>query len=260
MSFLGKANFCTNGHSQMQHLFCVSQSNMLHVYHSLTHVSFLGPFSLSLLHQLEQLSHLQQTPVPLQFPLPDVVIATRCHAHSPGLFIFRDLVYLYQLVDPGQVPMCRASYCLVGASGHCHDALHRMAFCLSGKVVALHFDNSTANAYLCNQSGTVYLCFPVLACQILSLTDEHSITLIPAYIPTHLNVEADYLFQGHLLLRVASSPSDGSSSFLPLGSSRVGSAGILPYHSMPVLLHLGNLHYLWWPWGCMTATIPGHFR
>ena len=33
-------------------------------------------FSFSLLHQLEQFSHLQQSPVPLQFPLPDVVIAT----------------------------------------------------------------------------------------------------------------------------------------------------------------------------------------
>ena len=32
-------------------------------------------FSFSALHQLEQLSHLQQSPVPMQFPLPDVVIA-----------------------------------------------------------------------------------------------------------------------------------------------------------------------------------------
>ena len=31
MSFLGKANFCTNGHSQLQHLCCVIQSDMLHV-------------------------------------------------------------------------------------------------------------------------------------------------------------------------------------------------------------------------------------
>ena len=28
--------------------------------------------------------------------------------------------------------------------------LHRMAFCLSGKVVTLHLDNSTAKAYLFN--------------------------------------------------------------------------------------------------------------
>ena len=33
--------------------------------------------------------------------------------------------------------------------------LHRMACCLSGKLVALHLDNSTAKAYLCNQGGTV---------------------------------------------------------------------------------------------------------
>ena len=33
MSFLGKANFCANGHSQMQQLCCVIQSDMLTVYH-----------------------------------------------------------------------------------------------------------------------------------------------------------------------------------------------------------------------------------
>ena len=87
--------------------------------------------------------------------------------------------------------------------------LCRMAFCLSDKVVALHLDNNTAKAYLCNQGGTVSPFLSRLACQILSLTDKHGITLIPAYIPTHLNVEADYLSQDqllpewHLLLQVA---------------------------------------------------------
>ena len=38
-----------------------------------------------------------------------------------------------------------------------------------------------------------------LACWILSLADKHGITLIPAYIPTHLNVEADYLSWDQLL-------------------------------------------------------------
>ena len=38
-----------------------------------------------------------------------------------------------------------------------------------------------------------------LAFQILSLTDKHGITLLPAYIPTHLNVGADYLSQDQLL-------------------------------------------------------------
>ena len=39
---------------------------------------------------------------------------------------------------------------------------------------------------------------------------------------------------------MASSPSDGSSSFSPLGPTRGGSAGILQYHSMLALLHLRN--------------------
>ena len=77
--------------------------------------------------------------------------------------------------------------------------LCRMAFCLSGKVVALLLDNSTAKAYLCNQGGTVSPFLSRLACQILSLTDKHGIILLPAYIPTHLNVEADFLSQAQML-------------------------------------------------------------
>ena len=58
ISFLGKANFCANGYSQLWHLCCVIQNNMLHVYHSPTHLFSHVHFSLSLLHQLEELSHL----------------------------------------------------------------------------------------------------------------------------------------------------------------------------------------------------------
>ena len=101
MSFLGKSNFCTNGHSQLQRLCYVGQSDMLTVYHSPAHLFPLVQLSLSSLCQLEWLSHLQQSPVPLQFPLPDVVIAT--DAMPIGPFIFRDLVYHYQLVDAGQL-------------------------------------------------------------------------------------------------------------------------------------------------------------
>ena len=36
MSFIGKANFCTHGHSQLRHLCHVIQSDMLSVYHSPT--------------------------------------------------------------------------------------------------------------------------------------------------------------------------------------------------------------------------------
>ena len=77
--------------------------------------------------------------------------------------------------------------------------LHRMAFHLSVEVVAMHLDN-TAKAYLCNQIGTSPPFLSSLAFQILSLTNKHSITLILAYIPTHLNVVANYLSLGQLLL------------------------------------------------------------
>ena len=70
---------------------------------------------------------------------------------------------------------------------------------LTGKVVAFHLDNSTAKAYLCNQGSTVSPFLSILAFQILSLTGKYGITLIPAYIPTHLGMEADYLLQDWLL-------------------------------------------------------------
>ena len=38
MSFLGKAKFCTNGHSQLWHLHHIIQSDMLCVYHSPIHL------------------------------------------------------------------------------------------------------------------------------------------------------------------------------------------------------------------------------
>ena len=65
MSFLGKANFCTNGHSQLWCLCCVIQRDMLCVYHSPTQLFLCFHFSFSSLHQLEWLAHLQQSPVPL---------------------------------------------------------------------------------------------------------------------------------------------------------------------------------------------------
>ena len=76
----------------------------------------------------------------------------------------------------------------------------RMAFYLSSMVVSLHLDNSIAKAYLCNHGGTLSPFLSRLVCQILSLINKDSITLIPAYIPTHLNVEANYLSCSQLLL------------------------------------------------------------
>ena len=84
-----------------------------------------------------------------------------------GPFIFRDLGYLYWLVVPWLVSLCRAHIALQELQAVAM-MLCRMAFCLSGKVVVLHLDNSTAKAYLCNQGGTVSPFLSRLACQIES--------------------------------------------------------------------------------------------
>ena len=71
-----------------------------------------------------------------------------------GAFIFRDLGYLYQFSGAWSGFLSRAHIALQELQAVV-VMLHRMAFCLSGKVVSLHLDNSTAKAYLCNQGGTV---------------------------------------------------------------------------------------------------------
>ena len=71
--------------------------------------------------------------------------------------------------------------------------LHRIGFHLLAKVAALHLDNSIKNAYLCNQGGTISHSLSRLACCNLNMADKHGITLILAYMPTHLNVEANNL-------------------------------------------------------------------
>ena len=207
MSFLGKANFCTNGHSQLWCLCHVIQSDMLHVYHSPTHLFSHVHFPLSTLHQLEQLSDLQQSLVPLPFPLPDVVIANDAMP-SHWAFYFQGSGLPLSVSGSWLGSMCRAHIALQELQAIVM-MLCRIAFCLSGKVVALHLDKSTTKAYLCNQSGTVSPFLSRLASEILSLTDKHGINLIPAYIPTHFNVEADYLSwdwmlpEWHLLSQVA---------------------------------------------------------
>ena len=196
MSFLGKANFCTNGHSQLHCICHVIQSDMLSVYHSPTQLFSCVHFALSSLHQLEQLAKLQQSPVPLQFPLPDMVTATDA-TPTHWAFHFQGSGLPLSVSGAWSGSLVRAHIALQELQAVA-VLLHRMAFHLSGKVVALHLDNSTTKAYLCNQGGTVSPFLSRLACQILSLTNKHGITLLPAYIPTHLNVEADFLSQDWL--------------------------------------------------------------
>ena len=74
-----------------------------------------------------------------------------------------------------------------------------MVFYLADEVVPLGLDNITAQTYLCDEAGTVLPFLFRLICCILNLADRYDITLISAYIPTHLNLEADYLSWGRLV-------------------------------------------------------------
>ena len=163
-----------------------------------------------------------------------------------GPFIFRDLVCHYQLVNPGLV-LC------VGLILPCRSFRQLPPCCVewlsfsSSKVVPLHLDNSTAIAYLCNQGGTVSPFISRLACQILVLTNKHSITLIPAYIPIHLNVEDDYLSWGQLLLEWHLLSHMAQVAFhLWISQRRICRHPPIPLNAS--IITPGKHCYLWGPW------------
>ena len=160
-----------------------------------------------------------QSPVPLQFPLPDVVIATDAMP-THWAFYFQGPGLPLSVSGSWSGSVCRAHIALQELQAVAM-MLQRMAFYLSGKVVALHLDNTTAKSYLCNQGGTVSPFLFRLACWILSLTNKHSITLIPAYITTHIIVEADYLSLGQLLPEWHLLPQIAQAAFHLLGLPEV---------------------------------------
>ena len=75
MSFLGNQFLCQWPLTTVAIVSC-HQGDMLTVYHSPTHLFSSVHFSFSALHELEWLSHLQQSLVPLQFPIPNVAMVT----------------------------------------------------------------------------------------------------------------------------------------------------------------------------------------
>ena len=162
-----------------------------------------------------------------------------------GLFYFQGSGSPLSVSGSWSGSMCRA-YIALQELQAIAMMLCRMSFHLSGKVVALHLDNSMAKAYLCNQGGAVSPFLSRLACQILSLTDKHGITLIPAYIPTHPNVEADYLSwdqmlpEWHLLPQVAQEAFH--LSCLPEMDLMASchSTQCRHYYTLKYLLHLGS--------------------
>ena len=117
---------------------------MLTVCHSPTHLFSSVCFSFSAMHQLEQLSHLQQNPVPSQFPLPDVVIAADAIL-SHWAFYFQGSGLLLLVSGSWSCSVCRTHIALQELQA-VTMILHRMVFHLFHKVFALHLDNSTAKA------------------------------------------------------------------------------------------------------------------
>ena len=196
MSFSGKANFCASGYFQLWRFFCVIQNDMLTLplSHPFVFSCLLFLFSFT---STGMVISFAAEPSTIQFPLADKDIATDAMpTHWPFYFQGYDLLLLVS--GSWSSSICRAHIALQELPAN-SMMLHRMLFCLSGKVVTLLLDNSTSKAYLCNEGGTVSPSLPRLACQILSLSGKHSITLIPAYNPTHLIVETNYLSQGQML-------------------------------------------------------------
>ena len=172
-------------------------------------------------------------------------------------FIFRILGFLSPVVAPGLV-LCAGPYCLARTLGCCTHAgplIIQKGHCLT-------LDNSTAILYLHNQNGTASLSLSRLACHNFNLADKHSITLAPAYMPTHPNVKADHLSQDWLVPKWNQLPHIAWATF---------HAGGLPEVDVQASSHTNQFQpyftlepwkapYLWEPWACMLSTTPGHIR
>ena len=67
--------------------------------------------------------------------------------------------------------------------------------------VALMSDNTSAVAYLRNQGGTKSLAMNDLATDICLWAEKRGMTLVPRYLPGHLNVLADHLSRRGQILK-----------------------------------------------------------
>ena len=196
MSFLGKAKFCTSGHWQLQQLCHVIQSDMLTVCHSPAQLFFFCTISFSALVSTRAVIPFAIEPSSFAVSVWQCSYYWRCHDQSLS-FLFSGSGLPLQVSGSWTGFICRAHMAFQELQAVAM-MLHRMAFHLSSKVVALHLHISTAKAYLCNQCGAVCPFLSRLAWHILSVTDKQSITFVQSYIPTHLKVEASYL-RGQLL-------------------------------------------------------------
>ena len=78
-----------------------------------------------------------------------------------------------------------------------------------------------------------------LACWILRLTDQDGITLLPAYIPTHLNVEADFCL-GISCFQSGTFSLWWLRQLFTFGAFQRWTSWHFLFFSMPALFHFGN--------------------
>ena len=117
-----------------------------------------------------------------------------------------------------------------------------MAFLLSGKLVALHLDKSTAKAYLCDQDCAACTFLRDQPATFCSLANMHGINLLLAYLP----IQSGTFF----LIKL--------SQHFNLG---VNKRWICWHPHMPINISIitpWKLHYLWEPWGWTLSTILRH--
>ena len=231
MSFSGKANSCAKGHSQLWRLCHVFRVTcwLFIILLPTCFLLYIFPFQLNINWNSYLICNRVQFPCNFHFlmwlllQMPHPII---------GHFVFRVLVCHYELVDPGLFPC-------VGLLLPCRS-FRKMPWCgvewLSTYLVrwlpciwltALQKCICVIKVvqYLLFLPGWPARCWVWPASTVLLLF-QHTFLTISMWRPVAYGV--------------VSSPSDSPSGFLPLGSTRGGSADIFPYHSMPALLHLGN--------------------
>ena len=113
--------------------------------------------------------------------------------------------------------------------------LHKMAFWLSCKGVALHLDRSSTKAYLSNQGDTVGLFLSRLAFHIWNLTNRHGITLYSSIHTYPCKIWKPTISWGQLVPEWHLLPHIAQAACHLWGQPEMGSAGILTYQSMSAL-------------------------
>ena len=138
-----------------------------------------------------------------------------------GPFIFRVLEFPSPGVAPG-LGLCTGCILLCKISKLLHSCCVNWPFGYPVRWLTYIWTKVLLMLkYLCNQAGTASLFLFRLAECSLTLANKHGITLIPAYIHTHINAEANYLSWSQLVPEWHQFPHKAQSSFHLWGEPEV---------------------------------------